>query len=59
MIRSIMNCCSWVFRKLNIVGNLAAENIALRQQLVVLKRNQKRPVLEERWRAPCKLDQVL
>ena len=50
MIKSIKNHCRWLFGKLNIFGNLAAENIALRQQLIVLKRNQKRPVLKERDR---------
>lgn len=33
-----------------MVGSLAAENIALRQQLIVLSRNQKRPLLKERDR---------
>ncbi len=48
MIKSITNCCSWLVRKLNIIGNLTAENVALRQQLIVLKRNQKRPALKGR-----------
>ena len=30
--------------KLNITANLAAENLALRQQLLVLKRKNKRPL---------------
>ncbi len=50
MIKLIKNYCCWLIGKLNIVGNLAAENLALRQQLIVLKRNQKRPVLKERDR---------
>jgi putative transposase len=50
MIKSITNCCSWLVRKLNIIGNLTAENVALRQRLIVLKRNQKRPALKERDR---------
>ena len=37
-------------RKLNIVASLTAENLALRQQLIVLKRNQNRPQLKERDR---------
>ena len=37
-------------RKLNIVAYLTAENLALRQQLIVLKRNQNRPQLKERDR---------
>ena len=32
----------WLVGKLNIVAHLAAENIALRQQLIELKRNNKR-----------------
>ena len=50
MIEPIKKYCCWLFGKLNIVGNLVAENVALRQQLIVLKRNQKRPVLKERGR---------
>ena len=37
-------------RKRNIVAYLTAENLALRQQLIVLKRNQNRPHLKERER---------
>ena len=40
----------WVFRRLNLVANLSAENLALRHQLNVLKRNQQRPKLKERDR---------
>lgn len=50
MLKTIKKCLSWVSERLNIIGNLSAENIALRHQLVVLKRNQKRPVLKERDR---------
>ncbi|HIA48911.1 MAG TPA: integrase [Candidatus Hydrogenedentes bacterium] len=50
MPKFIGKCCSWVFLQLNIVGNLTAENLALRHQLNVLKRNQKRPKLKERDR---------
>ena len=50
MIKLIKNYCCWLLGKLNIVGNLAAENVALRQQLIVLKRNHKRPALKERHR---------
>jgi putative transposase len=50
MIESIKNYGFWLSEKLNIIANLAAENIALRQQLIVLRRNQKRPVLKERDR---------
>jgi len=40
----------WLKRKLDVVAYLTAENLALRQQLIVLKRNQKRPNLKERDR---------
>lgn len=42
--------CNWLTRNLNIVVYLTAENIALRQQLTVLKRTKSRPVLRERDR---------
>ena len=51
----IKKCCGWVCRKINIVAYLTGENLALRQQLLALKRNQNRPKLKERdrlfWRA--------
>ena len=50
MQRIIKNCYRWLFSKLNIIGRLTAENVALRQQLIVLKRNHKRPVLKVRGR---------
>jgi len=37
-------------RKLNVIAYLTAENLALRHQLVVLKRNRNRPQLKERDR---------
>ncbi|MFT6288539.1 MAG: hypothetical protein ACJA09_003302 [Alcanivorax sp.] len=46
-IQSLRNQLS---RKLNIVAYLAAESLALRQQLIVLQRNQNRPALKERDR---------
>ena len=39
-----------IARKLNIVAYLTAENLALRHQLIVLKRNHNRPQLKERDR---------
>ena len=39
---------NWLTRKLDVVAYLTAENLALRQQLIVLKRNQHRPSLIER-----------
>lgn len=50
MLIIIKNSCGWLSQKLNIIGYLAAENLALRQQLIVLKRNQNRPKLKERDR---------
>ncbi len=50
MLNIIINCFRCLFERLNIVANLAAENMALRQQLIVLKRNHKRPELKERDR---------
>jgi putative transposase len=41
---------NWPCRKLDIVAYLTAENLALRQQLLVLKRNQNRPSLRVRDR---------
>ena len=48
MLKIIKNFRGWLSRKLNIVANLTAENIALRHQLIVLKRNHNRPKLRER-----------
>ena len=42
--------CNRLGRKLNIVVYLTAENLALSQQLIVLKRNPNRPQLKERDR---------
>ncbi len=50
MLEIIKNCRGWVCRKLNVVAYLTAENLALRQQLLVLKRKQNRPKLKERDR---------
>lgn len=50
MSKFIQICLSRALSRLNIVANLTAENLALRHQLVVLKRNQKRPNLKERDR---------
>ena len=50
MLKIIKYCCGWLSRKLNIVANLTAENIVLRQQLSVLKITQNRPKLKERDR---------
>ena len=45
MIEFIQYCLHGVSQKLNIIANLTAENIALRHQLVVLKRSQDRAIL--------------
>ncbi len=50
MYKFIQICFLRVSERLNIVANLTAENLALRQQLNVLKRIQKRPKLKERDR---------
>ncbi len=50
MLKIAKNCCVYLSRKLSIVAYLTAENLALRQQLLVLKRHQKSPKLRERDR---------
>ena len=47
MLSIINNCQVWLSRQFNIIEYLAAENLALRQQLIVLKRNRARPRLRE------------
>ena len=46
MLFFIQKLHNWFSRKLDIVAYLTAENLALRQQLIVLKRNQNRPNLK-------------
>jgi hypothetical protein len=50
MLKIAKNYCAYLSRKLNIVAYLTAENLALRQQLLVLKRHHKSPKLRERDR---------
>lgn len=50
MLKFIKNCYRRLSRKLNIVAHLTAENVALRQQIIVLKRTQNRPKLKDRDR---------
>jgi len=50
MLIIIRNYLLAVSRRFNIVAYLTAENLALRQQLIVLKRNQNRPNLKVRDR---------
>ena len=45
MIGIIRKGVLWVSRKLDLVVHLTAEKLVLRQQLLVLKRGQKRPRL--------------
>ncbi len=45
LLKIIKGFCVSLSRKLNILAFLTAENLALRQQLIVLKRNQHRPKL--------------
>ena len=46
MLFFIQKLHNWFNLKLDIVAYLTAENLALRQQLIVLKRNQNRPSLK-------------
>ena len=48
MLDSIRNCLNRTIERLNIIANLTTENVALRHQLIVLKRNQNRPKLKAR-----------
>ena len=41
---------NWLIGKFDIIAYLIAENLALRQQIIVLKRNQNRPHIKERDR---------
>ncbi len=50
MFKVIKNRCEYLSRKLNIVAYLTAENLAVRQQLLALKRHQNSPKLRERDR---------
>jgi putative transposase len=50
MSKFIQYCISWAFQTFNLLANLTAENLALRHQLVVLKRSQRRPTLKDRDR---------
>ena len=50
MIGIIRKGVLWVSRKLDLVVHLTAEKLVLRQQLLVLKRGQKRPRIKKRDR---------
>jgi len=50
MLFFIQKLHNWFGRKLDVVAYLTAENLALRQQLIILKRNQARPSLKVRDR---------
>jgi hypothetical protein len=43
MMKTLRNLVSRLWAKIEITANLAAENLALRQQLAVMKRANKRP----------------
>ena len=43
MLFLIQKLHNWLKRKLDVIAYLTAENLALRQQLIVLKRSQGRP----------------
>ena len=59
MLKFIKNSCRGLSRKLNVVAHLTAENVALRQQIIVLKRTQHRPKLKGRdrlfWVLPSRI----
>ena len=44
MLNILRKCLRRLCQRANIVANLTVENMALRQQIMVLKRNRKRPV---------------
>lgn len=46
MFRIVFNALNWACDQLNIVAHLTAENLALRLQLLILKRGQKRPPIK-------------
>ena len=46
----ILNGLHWARQRLDLVAYLTAENLVLRQQLLVLKRGQKRPQIKTRDR---------
>ena len=50
MLFFIQKLHNWLCRKLDVVAYLTAKNLALRQQLIILKRNQARPSLKVRDR---------
>jgi len=50
MFRIVRNRLHWAARRLNIVAHLTAENNALRQQLIVLKRKRNRSKRKDRDR---------
>jgi hypothetical protein len=50
MLFLIQKLQNWLNRKSDVVASLTAENLVLRQQLIVLKRNQARPSLKVRDR---------
>ena len=52
MLRIIKNSCGWLSRKLNIIAYPTAENLALRRQLIVLKRMLKMADANPLWGAP-------
>jgi hypothetical protein len=55
MLFLIQKLHNWLSRKLDVVAYLTAENLALRQQLIVLKSNQSRPSLKVRDRVFWKI----
>ncbi len=50
MLGIFLRALNWARQRLNLVAYLTAENLVLRQQLLVLKRGQKRPQIKKRDR---------
>ena len=50
MLGIFLRALHWARQRLNLVAYLTAENLVLRQQLLVLKRGQKRPQIKKRDR---------
>ncbi len=49
-MKKIINFTKTLLSKFNLIANLTAENLALRQQLIVLNRSIKRPQIKDKDR---------
>ncbi len=50
MVGIFLKALNWARQRLNLVTYLTAENLVLRQQLLVLKRGQRRPQIKKKDR---------